>query len=228
MTTPDQDGSPPDLLDAAILEPAVDGEDSEQDGPRTQAFAFWFSVAALSIAFGGLMVLAFDHFWVRPRLEEARGASPGREAMAAIGTGSVETGATSETESASALETSGEANRGSNDPIEAVYQWAAAWQERRIDDYLAAYAASFDPPGGRSRSEWAAERRARIGRQTNLRVTISDPEVTETSGNRRRVIFAQSYVSDSYRDRVRKSLWLTLEDDRWKIADERVIQTLPD
>ena len=44
----------------------------------------------------------------------------------------------------------------------AVQAWAKAWASKNMQGYLGAYAPSFTPPAGQSRSEWQAERRARI------------------------------------------------------------------
>ncbi len=41
------------------------------------------------------------------------------------------------------------------------------------------------------------------------------------------VTFTQSYQSDTFRDRVRKTLRMILENGEWKIAEELVVRQLP-
>ncbi len=226
-----QGDKPFDLIEAAIVDPPTE-RFSKEAGPelgrRGSRLAYWFSVAALSVVVGGLMVLTFDHYYVQPRLERLQhqialdGSTPERPAP------------TTETASASGEARAGEpsapakpATPETSDPLEAVRAWVAAWEEQRVDDYVDAYAESFQPSGERTRESWAALRAERIARQSNLRLDVTLAEVEESGPMERRVTFVQSYGSDTYRDRVRKLLRLVWEDGRWKIAEERVIRTLP-
>ncbi len=94
-----------------------------------------------------------------------------------------------------------------------------------MDDYVDSYSKDFRPSGGRTRESWAIQRAERIGRQSNLRVDVTLAEVEASGPTERRVTFVQSYASDTYRDRVRKLVRLVWEDDRWRIAEERVIRS---
>ncbi len=105
---------------------------------------------------------------------------------------------------------------------EAVLEWAAAWSEQRVEDYLAAYAADFQPPRGLERAEWAAQRRERILRPASIRVTLGALDRTVLDAGRVRISFEQSYETETYADKVTKTLELVWEDGDWKIAAERV------
>jgi hypothetical protein len=104
----------------------------------------------------------------------------------------------------------------------AVRAWATAWADQRVDDYLASYADSFQPPDGQSREAWAADRRVRIERPRSVEVDVEAARVVELSGERVSVSFHQAYRSHTYSDRVRKTWLLVWQDGSWKIAEERV------
>ena len=106
----------------------------------------------------------------------------------------------------------------------AVRDWAAAWSDQRVEDYLASYADSFQPPDGQSRQAWAADRRQRIARPSSIQVDIEATRTVELGPDRVSVSFDQSYTSDTFSDRVRKTLVLVWQDGTWKIAEERVIE----
>jgi hypothetical protein len=55
----------------------------------------------------------------------------------------------------------------------AVRNWAAAWQSREVGTYLSAYAADFKPEKG-SRAAWEKQRKARIGKAKDIKLTLSN------------------------------------------------------
>ena len=99
-------------------------------------------------------------------------------------------------------------------------EWARAWSEQRVDDYLAFYASGFDPGDGVDRAEWVEQRRRRLTAPSFIEVELTDLEARAESPSRAAVTFVQSYRSNSYRDRVRKTLILVPEDGDWKIERE--------
>jgi uncharacterized protein (TIGR02266 family) len=107
---------------------------------------------------------------------------------------------------------------------QAVHDWAAAWSDQRVDDYLECYADSFEPPDGQDRDGWAANRRQRIERPRSIDVGVEAARTVELAADRVSVSFDQAYSSDSFSDRVRKTLLLVWQDGGWKIAEERVIE----
>ncbi len=108
----------------------------------------------------------------------------------------------------------------------AVRNWAEAWTERRVEDYLAGYAPAFHPPGDMERSAWEELRRSRLSRPEWIRVELTELEMELLQPSRVRATFTQSYHSDVFQDVVRKTLTLSLEGDTWKILEERVLATL--
>jgi hypothetical protein len=107
---------------------------------------------------------------------------------------------------------------------QAVRDWAAAWSDQRVDDYLASYSESFLPPDGQSREAWSAARRQRIERPRSIEVVVEAAQTVELADNRVSVSFDQGYTSDTFSDRVRKTLHLVWQDGAWKIDEERVVE----
>ena len=106
--------------------------------------------------------------------------------------------------------------------VRAVTEWARAWSDQRVEDYLSAYGAGFRPQGALDRSAWESSRRARILAPQWIEVGLAFIEVEPLDGGRRRVSFVQAYESDSYRDVVRKVLVLEHDGAGWKIVRESV------
>lgn len=101
----------------------------------------------------------------------------------------------------------------------AVEAWAKAWSSKNMSSYLGAYASSFTPPGGQSRKDWEADRKARIVPRNKIDVDISDLSVT-VNGDRASVRFRQGYASDSLSVTSRKSLDFVKSGNRWLIVRE--------
>jgi uncharacterized protein (TIGR02266 family) len=107
--------------------------------------------------------------------------------------------------------------------LDSVTAWADAWSNQDARAYLSAYAESFSPPGGLSRTQWEAQRRERLARPNFIKVSISGFEMDLMEGNRVRVTFSQSYRSDRFSDLVRKTMDLVWEQGTWKIARETAL-----
>ncbi|MDQ7747381.1 tetratricopeptide repeat protein [Hydrogenophaga pseudoflava] len=101
----------------------------------------------------------------------------------------------------------------------AVAAWAKAWSSKNMSGYLGAYAGSFTPPGGQSRSEWEADRKARIMPRNRIDVDISELSVS-VNGDRASAKFRQAYSSDSLSVTSRKTLDLVKSGNRWLIVRE--------
>ncbi len=106
---------------------------------------------------------------------------------------------------------------------ELIESWADAWSAGRVEDYLASYSESFQPPGGLSRRQWRANRIERLSTPQYIRVSITALELEVLGADRVRATFFQNYRSDRFEDTVRKPLELGLEDGRWRILSERVV-----
>ena len=107
---------------------------------------------------------------------------------------------------------------------QAVHDWVAAWSDQRADDYLESYADSFQPPDGESRSSWAANRRQEIEQPQSINVSVEAASIVELSNDRVSVSFDQTYSSDTFTDRARKTLLLVWQDGAWRIAEERTVE----
>jgi SH3-like domain-containing protein len=103
-----------------------------------------------------------------------------------------------------------------------VRNWAQAWADQRVDDYLFYYSSGFQAPGGMNLDDWQVLRRTRILRPVWIEVDLGQPEVVEEEPDRVVLRFTQSYRSDSYGDEVIKRLEMVREDSGWKIIREEV------
>ena len=101
----------------------------------------------------------------------------------------------------------------------AVQAWAKAWSTKNMSGYLGAYAPNFTPPGGQSRKDWEADRKARIVPRNKIDVDVSELAVS-LNGDRASVRFRQAYSSDSLSVTSRKTLDLVKSGNRWLIVRE--------
>ncbi len=104
--------------------------------------------------------------------------------------------------------------------VTVIEDWARAWSDQRTGDYLAAYAAAFQPPDGLDRPAWEAQRRNRISAPSWIEVTLGDTLVYFTGSGHAMATFRQSYSSNTFSDEVEKSLTLIREEGRWRILSE--------
>jgi murein L,D-transpeptidase YafK len=104
---------------------------------------------------------------------------------------------------------------------QAVQAWARAWSQKNMAQYLAAYAPSFDTPGGLSRKAWEQERRDRIVSKNKITVTLSKL-TTQVNGNTASVGFVQSYKADQLTVSSHKTLKLVKRGEQWLITQESV------
>ena len=145
-------------------------------------------------------------FWRRPALEEP----PSEAALAPIEQASAGSPSASPAPQAEPAQ------------LRAVNEWARAWSEQRVDDYLEAYSPNFNATAGLDRVTWERQRRARILAPQWIRVDLAFVELEETGTDSGRVRFVQAYQSDSYSDVVRKVLDVERQGERWKIVRETV------
>lgn len=103
----------------------------------------------------------------------------------------------------------------------AVRAWAAAWSSQNVSGYLNAYAASFRPANGLSHAHWRKQRQARVSAPKYIRIEIHKLRIESIGNDRASAHFIQDYGSDTYSDRVQKTLILEHEDDgAWLIVKE--------
>jgi len=104
--------------------------------------------------------------------------------------------------------------------VETAMRWADAWARQDVAAYLGFYDARFSPAGGMAREAWATQRSQRLAAPAFIEVELRDLKVLSTGAAGAIVSFEQRYRSDSFSDRVRKSLELVKQGDRWKIVSE--------
>lgn len=111
---------------------------------------------------------------------------------------------------------------------ESVLDWSKSWAVSDVDSYIAAYSSRFRPSdSAKSHQQWQTERsvKLRFGKIDN--VSVNAIEVYLDSHQQQAVAqFVQHYQAKKYQDKVLKQLQLVLEDDRWLILSERVLQQL--
>ncbi len=98
--------------------------------------------------------------------------------------------------------------------------WAAAWSAKDLTAYFALYSPAFAPEGGVGRGSWEIQRRERITRASSIEVHALTPEVVRIAHEAVRVTFVQQYESDTFTDKVSKSLELEQAGDKWLIVRE--------
>src|SRR5690606_646247 len=104
---------------------------------------------------------------------------------------------------------------------QSVLDWAAAWTAQDINTYLSHYAGDFTPPDGQSLEQWREVRRVRLANPGTISVIVSDLVVDMLGSEHAQATFTQVYESDVYSDRVKKTLLLKLENNRWLITLEQ-------
>lgn len=88
-----------------------------------------------------------------------------------------------------------------------------------MNAYFAAYGKDFD--SGKSRSEWEAERKARIaGRPTPISVKVSDIVVNPEGADKATVKFRQTYNAGALNVTSAKTLQMVRSGGQWQIVKE--------
>lgn len=104
--------------------------------------------------------------------------------------------------------------------MNAVQAWAQAWSNQDVESYLQAYADNFYPGDGLTLAQWREQRRERVSAPGRISVKIVEPRVSFPEQGRARVVFEQDYESDTYSDRVTKTLILEQRGADWRIVRE--------
>ena len=101
-----------------------------------------------------------------------------------------------------------------------LYRWAAAWTEGDVVQYLSYYLPNTSPISGRSYNSWVRERRQRIFPNRNIRVDVSNVEITQLDDNTVITQFNQRYSAKDYNDFSRKQLVWVNRGGNWFINKE--------
>jgi len=103
----------------------------------------------------------------------------------------------------------------------ATRDWAKAWSDKNVKQYLAFYADDFNTPNGQARGAWEALREDRLTRPKSIRVGISNLKVTPVDAQHALATFTQNYRASHYKSTDRKTLQWVKRDGRWQITEER-------
>jgi len=101
-----------------------------------------------------------------------------------------------------------------------IRDWAAAWSQRNVQDYLSFYAPNFVTPDGMSRSDWQALRTERLTTPSRIQVDVFDFNI-EQNGNRATAHFREHYKSNLLNVTVGKAIQLEQQAGVWKIVSEK-------
>jgi len=112
------------------------------------------------------------------------------------------------------------------DPIRFLERWAAAWSAQDVEGYLAFYRHDFEPAGGLGYDEWIRQRRERLQRPEEIKVTLFDVVLRREADGLLQLEVMQDYRSERYSDRTRKLFDLRRQDDSWSIVRERSLELI--
>ena len=112
--------------------------------------------------------------------------------------------------------------RDPDEVLKTLNQWATAWASNDVNGYLGHYATDFQTPKDIARSDWEAQRRARIAKPRKIQVNIDSPKVVFNGNGRVTVTFRQHYLSGSLKVDSTKTLVMVKAGDKWLIQQERV------
>lgn len=110
--------------------------------------------------------------------------------------------------------------------IAALERWASDWSAKKVDGYLSAYDAQFQPRQGKNLAQWREERRVRLNKPGRIQVNLSEFEVFPRQDGGLKVNVVQRYSSDNYSDTSRKGFILKSRNGEWKIMDEYTIEVM--
>jgi hypothetical protein len=107
--------------------------------------------------------------------------------------------------------------------------WQEAWEQKRFDDYVRFYGASFVPQSGHSASSWQARKRYLFKHSGTISLGISGPTIViDHSGQAAVVSFEQAYRSAISTSHAFKAIQWQRDGNDWKIRAETVLQELKD
>lgn len=113
-----------------------------------------------------------------------------------------------------------------SDVRDMVISWTNAWREADADALIEFYSLDFEPPvPGESRDAWAQKRAVLLAEAGPADVRFDRLVVSETSDGAT-ARFIQEFHNGGQISALVKELDLALEDDRWRILRERVVEVL--
>jgi adhesin transport system outer membrane protein len=103
--------------------------------------------------------------------------------------------------------------------VRRLNEWAAAWEAKDVDRYLAFYAPDFRSELGDAES-WKTQRRRLVARKGEINVKLEEVLARELAPDRVETQFKQSYRSEGFKDVMQKSLIWQQIGGQWLIVKE--------
>ncbi|MBQ0757688.1 MAG: tetratricopeptide repeat protein [Amphritea sp.] len=104
-----------------------------------------------------------------------------------------------------------------------ITNWATSWSAQNVEAYLDFYTGEYSPDPKVTHKQWEWGRHKRISKPAFIKIEVSDISLAEAGNGRVRSVFRQTYQSDTYQDKVYKTLILALENGQWKITTESTL-----
>lgn len=105
----------------------------------------------------------------------------------------------------------------------ALNNWALAWSNQDIDEYITAYVINYTPTGFTRHSRWKQQREKRIKKASDISVEVKDISLEALSKQLVLARFKQRYASQQFNDTTNKQILLRYDGNTWKIAHEEVV-----
>jgi adhesin transport system outer membrane protein len=103
--------------------------------------------------------------------------------------------------------------------VKRLNEWAAAWEAKDVERYLAFYAPGFRSDRGDTES-WKTERRRLVSRKGDINLKLEEVLARELAPDRVETQFKQSYRSGGFSDVMQKSLIWQQIGGQWLIVKE--------
>ena len=107
---------------------------------------------------------------------------------------------------------------------EFLRQWVRSWGEGDIETYLSLYNSIRSPVDGMDRAAWESHRRARVSPDRQIEINLKLESMGLEDSGIFDVVFTQQYESETYKDQMRKRLFLIREAGELRIWKEEAIQ----
>lgn len=101
-----------------------------------------------------------------------------------------------------------------------IVSWATAWSAQNVEAYLDFYTAEYSPDPTVTHKQWIWDLKRRISKSDFIKVEVSNISLAEAGNDKIRSVFRQVYQSDTYQDKVYKTLIMAKENGQWKIISE--------
>lgn len=105
--------------------------------------------------------------------------------------------------------------------LQALQEWARAWEHKDVERYLKAYTPDFTAADGKAHAQWAKERQSKILSKNSIRLQLKQIEPNWVGKHQVRIRFRQHYQADQLKVSSDKTIEMKWLDQRWLITSER-------